>query len=206
MLNSLTFGMKHACYIVKTAQDFKINFITGSAVFGLSQTVSGETSGATGLIKTVYVSSGAWESGTAAGYLIVSFISGIFQGGENISDDGETAGQANLSGVQEGITDSFGVSITTTLNNYSICSFDDEGGTSGGIQNLDGGPFIVKVPLLFLPPEADILEGDQVQGLSIYFNKLYKVKKVRYPAGLFSDESEIDHIEAVLELIEKREG
>lgn len=202
MLNSLLFGMKHSCYIQKTAQDYKVNFVSGSAVFNLSQVVSGGTSGATGTIKTVTVLSGAWESGTAAGSIILSFISGTFQNGEAIQDDGDTPGQATVSGVQKGEIDSYGDPITTTTRTISVCSFDEEGGRSSAVINSTGGQFIIKVPLLFLPPAAVIEEGDQVQGNSTHFNKLYKVTKVSYPEGLFNDE--VDHIEAVLELVEKK--
>ncbi len=204
MLNSLVFGMKQSCYIRKTAQDFKVNFISGSAEFNLNQTVSGAISEATGTIKTVYVASGAWLSGTAAGYIVVSFLQGVFSGGENISDDGDTPGSATVSGIPERMTDSFGALITTTKDVFSSCSFDDEGGVSSGVRDFSAGPFVVRVPLLFLPSEADIEEGDHVLGLSEGFDELYSVTRVRKPTGIFS--ASTDHKEAILELIKKNES
>lgn len=203
MLNSLIFGMKQECYIKKTAQDFKINFVSGSAAFNLSSLVSGGTSGATGTVKTVTVLSGAWESGTAAGNLVLSFISGTFQNGEEITDAGTIPGQALISGVQEGITDSFGAPITTSINTYSVCSFDEEGGTSS-ISKQDGGAYIVRVPLLFLPAEAEVTEGDYIIGNSARFLKTYLVTKVIHPTGLINDD--VDHVEALLELYEKKQS
>jgi len=196
--------MKQSCYIRKTAQDFKINFISGSAEFNLGQTVSGAISEATGTIKTVYVTSGAWLSGTAAGYIIVSFISGTFSGGENITDDGATPGSAVVSGSQEGVTDGFGTSITSSKDTFSYCSFDDEGGVSSGVRDYTAGPFVVRVPLLFLPAEADVKEGDQILGLSEGFDELYNVTRVRKPTDIFTDR--IEHKEALLELIKKNES
>jgi len=51
--------------------DEKLSFDTGSVAFTVGETVTGETSGATGTIVAVVKESGDWSLGTAAGYLVI---------------------------------------------------------------------------------------------------------------------------------------
>ena len=51
--------------------DERVNFNTGSVAFTPGQTATGGSSGATGIVVAVVVTSGAWGSGDAAGYLVV---------------------------------------------------------------------------------------------------------------------------------------
>lgn len=62
-----------------------LNFITGTAAIAEGSVVTGLTSGATGkaLIAGV-VTSGTYGGGNAAGYLVLTAVSGTFQNGENL--------------------------------------------------------------------------------------------------------------------------
>jgi hypothetical protein len=51
--------------------DERVNFNTGSVAFTVGQTVTGGSSGATGTVVAVVVTSGSWGGGDAAGYLVV---------------------------------------------------------------------------------------------------------------------------------------
>ncbi len=200
MLNSLSFGMKQNCKIIKTVQDVRVNFISGSSVFSIAQTVSGEISGATGLIKTVYVSSGAWGTGDAAGYLIISFCDGVYQEGETLSDDGITPGEAVLTTTKK-VVDSFGAPVYSTTETSTICSFDDLANSSAGIVDYIAGKFVVRDGNLFAPSDLDVLEGDYVQGESEGFTGLYKALKIARVPNMFN--SDIDHLEIALEKVLK---
>lgn len=67
--------------------DEKVAFDTGSVAFTVGQTVTGESSGATGTIIAVVVSSGSWANGDAAGYLVVRGGNGLnFTASKNLTD------------------------------------------------------------------------------------------------------------------------
>lgn len=67
--------------------DERLNFDTGSVAFTIGQTVTGATSGSTGTIVAVIVTSGSWGSGNASGYLAIRAGNGRnFTSGENITD------------------------------------------------------------------------------------------------------------------------
>ena len=51
--------------------DEKVSFVSGSHDFTVGETVTGETSGATGTIVAVFKESGDWSLGTAVGYLVI---------------------------------------------------------------------------------------------------------------------------------------
>jgi hypothetical protein len=51
--------------------DDRLNFNTGSSAFTVGQVVTGASSGATGIIDAVVVTSGTWAGGDAAGYLVI---------------------------------------------------------------------------------------------------------------------------------------
>lgn len=68
------------------AQSFghTIAFTTGSIAFVEGDTVNGQTSGATATVRRVIASSGTYGGSNAAGYLVLSGITGTFQNGENL--------------------------------------------------------------------------------------------------------------------------
>ena len=86
-MGSIDFAMVHKCQVLTTSQDNKLNFTSGSVVFTTGATLTGAISDASGVIKTIVLSSGSWAGGNAAGYLILYSVSGAFTSGETISDD-----------------------------------------------------------------------------------------------------------------------
>ncbi|MBF0309240.1 MAG: hypothetical protein HQL56_06905 [Magnetococcales bacterium] len=80
---------------------YTLDFTLGSAAFAEGQTVTGGTSGATATVKRVIVTSGAWGTADAAGYLVVHSPSGTFQAAETITS---ASGSAKASGAQAAIT------------------------------------------------------------------------------------------------------
>jgi hypothetical protein len=75
-------------------------FTLGTAAFTEDTVVTGGTSGATATIKRVVVQSGAWD-GSAAGFLVLSGVTGTFSAAETITS---TPGSAKASGAQAAIT------------------------------------------------------------------------------------------------------
>ena len=63
----------------------ELSFSTGTAVIADGNTVTGATSGATGVVARVVLQSGTFASGNAAGRLILSSSTGTFSSGENLT-------------------------------------------------------------------------------------------------------------------------
>jgi hypothetical protein len=68
----------------------ELAFATGTDEILDGQTVTGATSGATGVVARVVVQSGTWTAGTAAGRLILSSSTGTFLAAENLQVVGVT--------------------------------------------------------------------------------------------------------------------
>lgn len=68
----------------------ELGFTTGTAAILDGQTVTGLTSGATGVASRVVLQSGSWSTSVAAGRLILSSSTGTFQAGENLQVGGVT--------------------------------------------------------------------------------------------------------------------
>lgn len=79
-------------------------------------TVTGFTSGATGVVARVVVESGSFAGGTAAGRLILSSTTGTFSAAESIRVGGTN--RATASGAQTQITLSVGGRYETTIANF----------------------------------------------------------------------------------------
>lgn len=62
----------------------ELSFNTGTAAITAGQTVTGATSGATGVVAKVVIEDGTWSGGDATGRLILSSTTGTFQNGENL--------------------------------------------------------------------------------------------------------------------------
>jgi hypothetical protein len=75
-------------------------FNTGTAAFTEGTVVTGGTSGATATIQRVVIQSGAWD-GSAAGFLVLSGVTGTFSAAETIT---ATPGSAKAGGAQAAIT------------------------------------------------------------------------------------------------------
>lgn len=82
-----------------------LNFVTGSIAVTAGQTVTGGTSGATGVSLIAGVlSSGTYAGSTAAGYLVLTAISGTFVTGESLKVSGATVCVASGSAIQSNAT------------------------------------------------------------------------------------------------------
>lgn len=81
---------------------YELQFTTGSAAVSEGQTLTGATSGATGVVTRVVLRSGSYGSSTAAGSFIFTTITGTFQNGENLQVAAAT--KAVASGASAAIT------------------------------------------------------------------------------------------------------
>lgn len=61
-----------------------INFSAGSVQIAQGQTVTGATSGDTAVVRRVVLSSGSWDAGSAAGYLVLADGAPAFTNGETL--------------------------------------------------------------------------------------------------------------------------
>jgi len=79
------------CTILRRHPKQKLSYASGTSAFHAGATVTGGTSGAIATIDRAAVGT------TATGYLIVRSVTGTFQSGEIITDNGSPAGHAQLS-------------------------------------------------------------------------------------------------------------
>lgn len=105
------------------AYGFELAFTNGTSELVDGNTVTGQTSGATGTIRRVVLESGSWSGHDAAGRLIFASVTGTFQTGEHIRIGGTTyahAGGAQTaitalpSGRVEAVVANFGGNVNTT--------------------------------------------------------------------------------------------
>ena len=75
---------------VNTTPIFTIDFDSGSSEITVGETVTGATSGATGTVLAVELSSGSWAGGDAAGTIQIQDADGLFEDDEEL--DGSVAG------------------------------------------------------------------------------------------------------------------
>ena len=78
----------------------ELSFNTGAALISDGNTVTGATSGATGVVARVVLQSGTFAAGTAAGRLILSSSTGTFASGENLTVSGGVKAKAGGTAVQ----------------------------------------------------------------------------------------------------------
>ena len=202
-MNALDFGMIHSCTVLSTTQDQRLNFTSGNKVFTVGKVLTGATSHAHGTVKTIVLSSGSWSSGNAAGYLILSAVTGDFVV-ESIADNGTIPGSASGQGPTIPETTDVGTPVMTTLSTaYDNCRFDNVRNPSGSLYDSDSGEYTAKEPIVFLPADAVVLQGDFITGNESPYNTTYEVTFVN-PLYDFFDKTVIDHIEASLRVVEKR--
>jgi hypothetical protein len=103
------------------ALGYEVSFTAGLAA-GIvdGNTVTGLTSGATGLVKRVVVQSGTFASNTAAGRLIFASITGTFSAGETLRVSGTA--RATCSGAQTAIAPIAGGRVETVVANFGSSS------------------------------------------------------------------------------------
>lgn len=101
---------------VPVALGFEISFDGGVGEILDGQTVTGQTSGATGVVKRVVHQDGTWSGGDASGRLIFASISGTFADNENLRVAGVTKALAN--GTQAAITLAPGGRVEVVIGNF----------------------------------------------------------------------------------------
>jgi len=84
-----------------------LDFDAGSIEIGVGDTVAGASSTETAIVTNVTVSTGAWITGDAAGYLTVKSSTGTFTDSENLQVGGTT--YALVNGASEPTTDNIAV-------------------------------------------------------------------------------------------------
>ena len=94
----------------------ELSFNTGTAAILDGNTVTGATSGATGVVARVVLQSGTFAAGTAAGRLILSASTGIFSSGENLTV--AAAVKAKAGGAATQITLTTGGRYETVVANF----------------------------------------------------------------------------------------
>ncbi|MER9912797.1 hypothetical protein NKJ71_19415 [Mesorhizobium sp. M0050] len=127
-----------------------LDFTLGTAAFTEGTTVTGGTSGATATIKRVVVTSGAWD-GSAAGFLVLSGVTGTFSAAEFITavpgSAKATAAQTSIAlragGTYEFVTHNF-YGAATALRLYFVngvgTAFEWDGTTLAPIRTgIDTG-------------------------------------------------------------------
>jgi hypothetical protein len=101
----------------------ELSFNLGSIALVDGNTVTGQTSGASGTIRRVVVESGSWSANDAAGRLIFASVTGTFQAGEQLrigattyahAVAAQTAIAALPNGRVESVVANFGGSVNTT--------------------------------------------------------------------------------------------
>lgn len=201
-MNALDFSMIHSCTVLSTTQDQKLDFTNGSKVFTVGKVLTGATSNAHGTVKTLVVSSGSWATGNAAGHLILSACTGLFSV-ETIADNGTIPGSATGQGPAIPETNDVGTPAMTTTSTAYDCRFENIKNPGGYLYNSDSGEYVSSEPMVFLPASAVVRQGDHLSSTETGFNTVYKVTFVN-PLYSFFDKTVIDHIEASLEVVEKR--
>ena len=121
----------------------ELRFNTGTALFLDGDTVTGASSGATGVVARVVLQSGTAGAGTAAGRLILSSSTGTFTSGENLTVSGGVKAKAGGAATQITLAPS-GRYETVVANfgggtaNYKIYGAD---GVNRGFE-FDGTTFV----------------------------------------------------------------
>jgi hypothetical protein len=187
-------AMQHSCSIARSTVDKRLNFDAGSAVFTVAKTLTGATSHATGTVKTVTKSTGEWAAGTAAGYLILSNVTGVFADNEPIADNGTVPGAALANGASGYNGDDYGIPSAVTATTTVKCRFVNP---KGGMKKLESGEHIYNLPAAVLPSGTTIAEVDLLTGVTYGFTQAVRVKHVR---TVQADEG-ISHIRCDLEAV-----
>lgn len=94
---------------------YQVSFTAGISEIAEGNTVTGLTSGATGVVTRVAVQSGTWAASTAAGRLVFATITGTFQAAETLRVG--ATNKATCSGAQSAITLSPGGRVEALVGN-----------------------------------------------------------------------------------------
>jgi hypothetical protein len=167
-------GLVHSCYL--HTRDQRLAFDAGSVAPSVGSTVTGSTSHATGLVKSVAVSTGSWGSGNAAGYLVLSGVSGTFINNEPLV--GAPAGAATADGANSDYVDDYGRKSTTVSSTATRCRFINLRAPSGGDFGWSG-----RLPAIWLSPGTSLFSGQRLTTAEAGFSGIYEIQwpPVYYP-------------------------
>lgn len=166
----------HPVTILRTYTDYVVPFTGGSAVFNIGETLTGADSGATGVIKSVSVTSGSWAESDAAGQVIVYSYSSTtpYTPAEVISDTGDTPGSATVSATPYEHV-SVGERQETSVSTAVSGRFGEDSGTT---QEGEPGSIVTSTTVLMLPAGTDIDEDDTLTSTNTGYVGTYRVGKV----------------------------
>ena len=94
-----------------------IDFDAGTAAFTQGEEITGGTSAATATVERIVIVSGTFAANNAAGYLVISDITGTFQDNETITG-GTSSGSAAANGLQQAITLPAGGKYRNKVHNF----------------------------------------------------------------------------------------
>lgn len=174
------------------ASFWTLDFNTGTEEIAVGSTVTGATSSATGIVIIVaVVESGTYGGGDAAGYLILTNVSGTFQNGENLQVSAATkAVSTDTANEKEADTDTLyntylqagieyrrdqiaavpgdGNVLGVHLYNGVVYAFRDDSGTAKMYKNTASGWSQVSLgsSIKFHTGTIQVQEGDTITGAS----------------------------------------
>jgi len=186
-------GNVHSCYLFTIDQ--RLNFDAGTTAFTVGATVTGGSSEATGTVKTVTVSTGSWAENDAAGYLILSSVSGTFENDEALTDDGDPAGAATANGANSDYVNSYGKKTQTVSSTATTCRFYNKKAVPGDLEYGWSGSF----PAVILPAGTTLFEGQHVSSTETGFTHTFEIQ---WPPVYYHDgEGTVHHITCGLKAV-----
>ena len=147
------------------ALGYELGFNTGTAAIAEGNTVTGGTSGATGVVTRVVVETGTWGAGTAAGRLILSATTGTFSAAENLTVSGSP--KAKAVGAASAITLLPGGRVITKTENF--------GGQSSNtrVYGVDGKNRAFEFDGTVYVPIASGMSPDTPARIAVHSNHLF---------------------------------
>jgi hypothetical protein len=161
-------GNVHSCYLF--AVDQRLNFDAGTTAFTVGATVTGESSEATGIVKTVTVSTGSWGENGAVGYLVLSNVSGTFENDETLT--GNPAGAATANGANTDYVDAYGKKTQTVSSASTTCRFYNKKAVPGDLEYGWSGSF----PAVILPAGTTLFEGQKISSTETGFSHTFEIQ------------------------------
>jgi hypothetical protein len=182
----MTVPFIHSCYLY--TWDKKVPFDTGSANFTIGKVLTGATSHATGLVKTV--------SGTTTGYLILSNVVGVFVNNETITDNNTTPGSALVNGTMIDYVDGYGKKSQTLGTAPTQCRFVNAKLPQGKIADNWSGRF----PAVMFPYGVTLTEGLKLYTTAPAFTGTYTIQWP--PIDSDNGAGSVDHISVGLQFLQ----
>ena len=164
----------HTCTIQARALKHKLFFKTGTVAFTNGETITGAT--ASGVVDRFVLSTGAWGSGTAAGYVILKTVSGTFVDSEALT--GTSTGRANANGANAAFANSTGEKEyywATSIADVRVKFY----WISRRVRLLESGEEPIKVLMCWIPGSLTISEDDyRITTTTTGFTGTYEIKSL----------------------------